>query len=315
MPNLFIIGNGFDIAHGLPTKYKHFRQFLVDVYDADENISIFEPSITMNPDGGEYPDASEVASLVSRMQIDASIDSEWNCFEETLGLFDYEEFYDMCYVADKDGGENLWHTAYNKEDISSSLLKAIPYIQVLFKEWIEALPALSLRKPRFSSIIDPENDLFLNFNYTLTLEKVYGCKKVCHIHGKQGGKILVGHGDDTENAGDFDNRYYPGATCNLTDVKQALRKDTRAALELNRAFFNSIAVVADIYSIGFSYNDVDLIYIKEICRTLNTKPHIWTFHGYSGDRPKFHHFKETIRKCGFNGSFKEDLLIRQGAKI
>jgi hypothetical protein len=40
MPNLFIIGNGFDIAHGLPTKYKHFRQFLVDVYDADENISL-----------------------------------------------------------------------------------------------------------------------------------------------------------------------------------------------------------------------------------------------------------------------------------
>ena len=29
MSNLFIIGNGFDIAHGLPTKYADFKNILV----------------------------------------------------------------------------------------------------------------------------------------------------------------------------------------------------------------------------------------------------------------------------------------------
>jgi len=309
MPNLFIIGNGFDIEHGLPTEYKCFRQFLIDEYDADENVALSEPSITIGHHGDEYPNASEVASLVSRMLVDASIDSEWNNFEESLGNFEYDEFFDLCTIQDREGDVDLWHTSNNMEDVSSSLLRAIPHLKVLFTEWIDTIKISSLRKPRFVSIMDPNRDLFLNFNYTLTLEKIYGCKNVCHIHGKQGSQILVGHGDDTKDTRDSDNTYYPEAISNLADIKQALRKDTTKALEQNRTFFDSVANIDNVYSIGFSYNDVDLVYIKEICRQLDAKPYVWTFHDYAGDRPKFMHFKTVITNFDFKGIFKEELLI------
>lgn len=29
MSSLFIVGNGFDIAHGIPTKYSDFRMFII----------------------------------------------------------------------------------------------------------------------------------------------------------------------------------------------------------------------------------------------------------------------------------------------
>ncbi|MBO4594898.1 MAG: hypothetical protein J5697_04280 [Clostridia bacterium] len=42
-----------------------------------------------------------------------------------------------------------------------------------------------------------ENDLFLTFNYTKTLEKIYSINEssVCHIHGTVNQDIYFGHGD------------------------------------------------------------------------------------------------------------------------
>ena len=38
MSTLFIIGNGFDIAHGIPTKYSDFREFILGMYpNAEKN--------------------------------------------------------------------------------------------------------------------------------------------------------------------------------------------------------------------------------------------------------------------------------------
>ena len=38
MSNLFIIGNGFDIAHGLPTKYADFKKYLSDRIKINQGI-------------------------------------------------------------------------------------------------------------------------------------------------------------------------------------------------------------------------------------------------------------------------------------
>ena len=32
MSSLFIAGNGFDIAHGIPTQYSRFRSFIIQKY-------------------------------------------------------------------------------------------------------------------------------------------------------------------------------------------------------------------------------------------------------------------------------------------
>ncbi|MBZ5482420.1 hypothetical protein JGU65_24860 [Bacillus sp. T_4] len=40
MSNLFIIGNGFDLAHRLPTSYKDFYKYLIKTYPNALNISL-----------------------------------------------------------------------------------------------------------------------------------------------------------------------------------------------------------------------------------------------------------------------------------
>ena len=39
MSTLFIIGNGFDIAHGIPSRYSDFRQFILEKYPRLREIS------------------------------------------------------------------------------------------------------------------------------------------------------------------------------------------------------------------------------------------------------------------------------------
>ncbi|MEZ5451194.1 MAG: AbiH family protein, partial [Thiothrix sp.] len=45
--DLYIIGNGFDIAHNLPTKYWDFRNFLDQVYP--EFLNQFEEAYDIYP--------------------------------------------------------------------------------------------------------------------------------------------------------------------------------------------------------------------------------------------------------------------------
>jgi len=48
MSNLFIVGNGFDLAHGLKTGYRHFRQFLAQM-EKEECAETGETSIIDDP--------------------------------------------------------------------------------------------------------------------------------------------------------------------------------------------------------------------------------------------------------------------------
>jgi len=49
MSNLFIIGNGFDLAHGLKTSYRHFREYLVQM-EKEECAEVREVSISEDSD-------------------------------------------------------------------------------------------------------------------------------------------------------------------------------------------------------------------------------------------------------------------------
>lgn len=61
--------------------------------------------------------------------------------------------------------------------------------------------------------------------------------------------------------------------------------------------------VDSIYSYGFSFGEVDLIYIEEIFKHLNSENIIWYLHYY--DKTKNEKYKEKNKKCGFLGSFSE----------
>ena len=60
---LFIIGNGFDIGHGLPTQYWDFRTYLENVYP--DFLYVFEEHYYIYP---RMPDAEKAELLWNELE-------------------------------------------------------------------------------------------------------------------------------------------------------------------------------------------------------------------------------------------------------
>lgn len=306
MRRLFIIGNGFDTAHCLPTKYQDYHKYLRRKYPNANEISSVPPTSAMGHHGEVIYAPDEVVgylmNLISRTEGD-----NWSDVEATMGNLDFDEDFDVLpEETDRDGDRNLWHESYNNEDLARELAGCVPMISSLFSDWVDTIDisdANAHKDKVFADIADFACDLFLNFNYTFTLERVYGAKKVCHIHGCQGSnELLFGHGAGHR----FDEDHfspYTGCEDGLEAIQDALRKDTAGAIKANSGFFNSISSeIREIYSYGLSFGTVDLVYIQEICRHLDTRSVTWFLHNY--DAEKHEDQMTLIVGSGFHGRFK-----------
>lgn len=302
--NLFIVGNGFDVSHKLATKYGDFQKYLKDSYPKSLNI---EPSIdispSMLPDGEEIFDDNElVAFLIDIISKVEKGEDEWNDLENTLGNLNYDEYFEeVSNLYDEDNEKfNLFHRAYHYEDISTNFKEATIEIKRLFSEWVNTIDISNVkRKPAFENILDKSNDYFITFNYTTVLETIYEANNVFHLHGKQEDEIIFGHGVFKE---DFEN-LYTGTEFALAEIHNALRKDTDKVIREWSKMFSSLGNVKNIYSYGFSFSEVDLPYILEICNNIDTYNTTWYLNSY--DKEKNNQFKKCIKECGFKGDFLE----------
>lgn len=80
LKTLYIIGNGFDIAHNLPTSYWHFREYLEDMHQ--DFLADFEYLYNIGRIGLSDPRESE--RTVSKWK-KAICDTLWSDFEDKMG--------------------------------------------------------------------------------------------------------------------------------------------------------------------------------------------------------------------------------------
>lgn len=188
MQNLFIIGNGFDVAHKLPTKYADFKEYLSKRIKINEGIKDID---------GDYIKITEIPSLPERKKwygkgiceeywqeekliywlvddvSNSKADMYWSDFETYLSELNIEK------VLKKWG-----YTVENAMRIQETLGD----ISGFFFRWINTIDlSKAKKKMNMEKIIRSDKDLVLTFNYTETLEKIYGvCEhNICHIHGKR----------------------------------------------------------------------------------------------------------------------------------
>lgn len=292
--NLFIIGNGFDRAHNIQSSYKSFKDFF-EKYESNEFVEetcqefvckgyrVYEPQNGFN---------------VIQMAIDRTgNDVEWKCFEETLGLIDFHE------VLLEKGSNNEQFIREENHRILSKLLNSINEMKDVFAAWTNRINIDALPKEDFVNLISTE-DLVLNFNYTKTLERVYGiCNNVYHIHGTDGMDIVVGHGNK-EVFDDYIEDIYPGSIIGLNQIRAELRKRVEVILrgKQMQGLLKKIKSerIDKVFTYGFSYSDVDLPYIEEICKCLSRET-VWYFHDYSSEEDR-RRFKDILKKrCNFYG--------------
>jgi hypothetical protein len=311
MPNLFIIGNGFDIAHGLKTRYIDFRKFLLDKYtvDTEEWLSLTRELYKQKNDFYQMSDKIIANFIVHALDRPLESNYLWRDFEDDLsnlpvrGLFDYSSWQDVVVDSSKKSTRLQGSYSINEtyaQNISKSMVRLVDF----FSDWITDIDALSVdAKNSFVKIANTADDLFLTFNYTHTLERVYNCKTVCHIHGDTKGTILLGHGR-LERVHDtiYMDRSCPGVGENMTQLWNLMKKDTDLARDQALWFFNLLRNIDCVYSIGFSYSDVDLCYIKKICKILSNSTSFWSIETYPG-LTEILHYQQKIRNSGFKGRF------------
>ena len=268
MEKLFIIGNGFDIAHDLKTNYLYFKKFVYQqAYGKDELLESLQNF-----------DCQEKLRLLYQIFLHIT-DKEkfWGDFEEKLACFPFMNVSTPYHVTNDSKEDTESRKEFAKE-VADKLSKYVHHqLNKLFKQWIKETyelwkSQLSMRKFTSHFLIAKETILinrdasFLNFNYTRTLEDFYGIPSSnnIHIHGDlDDGVLIFGHGEDSivipEGADILSQAMYRLSAANRKPVHKRIKKYDY--------FFKSLSSIKEIYFIGFGIRDengVDAPYFKEI---------------------------------------------------
>lgn len=256
--DFFIIGNGFDRAHGMLTGYGDFKRWLIENYRFD----------VIHELQSAYPIQKEDDYLL------------WCDFEKALGEYDLDTVINWSW-------ENLYLTevSLGNQLFGGGLIATqLPeIIDEAFTKWV-----CSIQMPT-EKVYDniTRSSIYLSFNYTDTLEQLYEIpeRHVLHIHGRasKGDKLVVGH-NRTINPADYwdDNlemRENNERMQRLTDMNY-LRKPVDEIIEQYDWYFKGLGYTEDIHILGHSCGEIDYPYFMKIKKSISTDA-IWHFYPYT----------------------------------
>lgn len=256
---LIVIGNGFDLMHGVRSGYYHFRDSLGKRNALRETLEIY---IDVEDIWADFE--NNLAKIDYNRMINAHVMDMW------LDDFDvYSDDSAASYFAAIDASITPMHT------ICSDLPRR-------FRQWVDSLSPGTDDKPLSSLMIDCP---VLCFNYTEFVETIYGVspQNVCYIHGcrKKKEDLILGH-IPTESLDLREKSRSPRAFGGkmpfiemaqdqaaqmLSKYDDDLTKSCGQIIEKNRDFFNRLDHIENIIVIGHSLYPVDRDYYREIVKS------------------------------------------------
>lgn len=256
---LYIIGNGFDMHHGIHSSYKYFCVWL-----QRHNHRLYR----------------------KLLNVCKSNDLWWN-FEEALAFVDRDYMLNAAEIwlpsvwdEDKDSVADLYYAEDMARNLGTDLWEDIVKA---FRNWVTTIrwdKDSSKRKLRIDS-----EARFINFNYTTFLESQYGIQssQILYIHGRQSSKKnppIIGHGDiDTfkgwyKHTSRHNKQYYRSSKKFLPEVEmmtssveeyfELSEKPVVQIISKNKDFIDDLYDIDHIYVLGHSLNAVDLPYFQVI---------------------------------------------------
>lgn len=178
---LYVIGNGFDRAHNLPTRYWDFRTYLAQHYP--DFLSSFE----------------ENYDIYQGMTDEQKGKLLWNALETNLAniredvIIEDATHIEMGLESGDVGIEGTLRDYFEEQ------FDYIKKLEIYLKQWVRTIRIRDLN--RFTSKLDnSNNDIFVTFNYTAVLETTYRINEenVIHIHGSlrdNADDPILGHGN------------------------------------------------------------------------------------------------------------------------
>lgn len=301
---LYIIGNGFDLHHGLDTSYFSFGDFL-----RKNNQDIYDHLV-------EFVGFTDLSPSLSA--VDKSRHSLWSDFENSLSGLDtesvLEEFsYLLPQVSSPDFRDRDWDSLrIEMERILENLTEGL-FTQ--FKSFILQVdyPAPNLKK---RLRLDTDS-IFISFNYTETLQKYYGIDdtKILYLHGKASSdeQLILGHGIDPLNfeeeeaippvnatneeleewyqymADNYDYSYEMGKQT-INEYFTCSFKNTEEVIADSATFFKTLSNVDKIIIIGHSLSSADIPYFSFI-HSIVSKNAEWIVTYYQETEREEHYIK------------------------
>ena len=289
---LYIIGNGFDMMHGVKSSYYSFRDSIGKKNQLRRTLEAFLLPDDIWADFESALGQFNVRMMNSADIIDMNLDM-WGAYDEDAGAAEY-------YLA--------------VEMAADPIVTVAQELQQYFRRWIETLSVGTSERP-LKSIF--RNAYTLCFNYTEFVELLYGVEKenICYIHGcRQNRKenLVLGHMPGaSDGMYDFEDDRVPTRNRKkqemifaaqedslrfIIDSDNSLTKYCDKIIEKNEAFFASLKAVKDIIVIGHSMSEVDVDYFCEVVNHLDNPDNVnwlsWIarFRKYAKYDSKIKHF-------------------------
>lgn len=286
MKTLYIVGNGFDMAHGLQTRYWKLREYIEQRDPVFLNL--FEVLYDIHPLDDTEPWYTDEAQDRWNKAVDKDL---WSDFEKMMGNPNTASMLDQSISATE--GMPSEGIRYHMDLYWQEQFGFISKLQNYLKDWIESVDTSAVKCKKVS-LLNSE-DYFLNFNYTDTLEKVYRVENVLHIHGGVSSicdiSPIIGHcnAEDIKKhkkwAKEADAEFAEAEASiheAISNYLDEIYKDTKEQISFNQQFFDALDIVNHVVIIGWSAGNVDIPYLKEIVKCVN-KDTKWTVYWYDAD--------------------------------
>lgn len=276
---LYIIGNGFDLMHGVKSSYYAFRDSL-----GKRNLlrNTLENYLTPEDIWADFENALahfNISSMASQFMADT--------------------WLDLMNAYDEDAGEAEFYMAV--EAAASPIQIVAQELPRRFRMWVESLSIGTEDRPLKGWF---KQGKVLCFNYTEFVETLYGIPEqdVCYIHGcrrkmkhRPRERLILGHiPGASDSVFDFnDDSYkiikspYQKAMSQIAqdqvlqliaDYDATLTKNSREIISAHASFFSELSEIEKIVVIGHSLSPVDWDYFAEVVCMLSNRKHIhWYF--------------------------------------
>ncbi|OEF02615.1 hypothetical protein A136_08350 [Vibrio crassostreae 9ZC13] len=305
---LYVIGNGFDVHHGLDTRYTSFGLYLKNNYWETYELLIEHYGFSdLNPD---YPTSMS--------------DPLWSEFETSMSLLDK----DSVLEANMDAIPNYASDDFRDRDRYTLQIEMERILGLLTTELYKAFKEfiLAVQFPQFDNSLAVNIDrdaVYLTFNYTDTLAQYYEVpdENVLFIHEKADEdveELILGHGVDPKNfkekpaeppaglseedlerwmeyqSDQYDYSYERGKDA-INQYFSATFKGTEQVIKNNVDFFAGLANVDEVFVLGHSLAEVDLPYFQKLAESVKTGAK-WLATYYDPDDQQTHY--DTLTGLG-----------------
>lgn len=275
LKSLYIIGNGFDIYHGISSRYSNFKEYLSDIDNGLHDL---------------------IQELIPAQE-------DWSDLEAALAGIDVDNVVDNASQFLVSYSAEDWSDAYH-HDYQYEINRIIKCLSVSLKErfgdWVRQLKIPAFREISVRPLKLPNASRYLNFNYTSSLMDIYSIPRnnIFYIHGEaqEDEELVLGHAwnpfdipslNEVPDPESMDTRVMEGNEI-INDYFGQTFKNAGKIISDNSDFFISLSGLSEITVLGHSLSAVDEAYFMEIAKNINIDTVQWLVTHYGGKQKEHH---------------------------